>query len=251
MIDQLLQEQVYDLHWQMGRCERLVMERLLVAIRPRLAIEIGTYLGGSMQVIAKNSDRVISLDMDDSIEGKLGSRFPNVEFIAGRTRETLPTLVEKLNKNAESPDFILVDGDHSLEGVRDDINLLLTIHPQRNMVIIMHDSFNPYCRAGMLAAGWGNCPYVHAVEIDFVPGVFFAHSYDTAEAGSMWAGFGCAFLTPTKRTTELKIQQSHEAVFNAVKDVSIYKASPPSRISTAVTFLRSRLRPIKRRLIGK
>lgn len=69
MLDELLQEQTYDLHWQMGRCERLVMERLLSTIRPKLAIEIGTYLGGSLQVIAKNSERVISLDMDDSIEG--------------------------------------------------------------------------------------------------------------------------------------------------------------------------------------
>lgn len=250
MIDELLQEQSYELHWQMGRCERLVMERLLSAIRPKLAIEIGTYLGGSLQVISKNSERVISLDMDDSIEGKLASRFPNVEFVSGRTHETLPKLVSHLNTEGNSPDFVLVDGDHSLEGVRDDINSLLKIQPQRNMVIIMHDSFNPYCRAGMISAAWANCPYVHSVEIDFVPGVYFAHRYDTAEAGSMWAGFGCAVLAPTKRTTELTIQQSHEAVFNAVKDVSIYKTPEPSKVRQVVNYLRSCARPIKRSLVG-
>lgn len=232
----------------MGRCERLAMERLLSALKPKLSIEIGTYLGGSLQVVAKNSQRVISLDMDDTIEGKLSSRFPNVEFVAGRTQETLPKLVSELNEKGESPDFVLVDGDHSLEGVRDDINSLLAIQPQRNMVIIMHDSFNPYCRAGMIGANWARCPYVDSVEIDFVPGVFFANSYDTAEAGSMWAGFGCAMLTPTPRTGELKIQQSHAAVFDAVKDVSIYKAPPPSSAQRLVGYVRSLVRPIKRSL---
>lgn len=250
MIDEILQQQSYDLHWQMGRCERLVMERLLATIRPKLAIEIGTYLGGSLQVIARNSESVISLDMDDSIEGKLASRFPNVEFVSGRTQETLPKLVCHLNAQGKSPDFVLVDGDHSLEGVRDDINSLLKIQPLRNMVIIMHDSFNPFCRAGMIVADWARCPYVHSVEIDFVPGVFFAQGYDTAEAGSMWAGLGCALLTPTKRTTELRIQQSHEHVFNAVKDVSIYKSPRPSRVRQLVNYLRSYARPIKRSLVG-
>ena len=249
MIDELLQQQHYELPWQMGRCERLTIERLLGAIRPKLAIEVGTYLGGSLQVIAKNSERVISLDMDDSIEGKLGSRFPNVQFVAGRTQETLPKLVSSLNELGESPEFVLVDGDHSVEGVRDDINSLLKIQPQQNMLMIMHDSFNPYCRAGMIAADWANCPYVHSVEIDFVPGVFFADSYDTAEAGSMWTGFGCAVLTPAQRTTELKVQQSHRAVFNAVKDVSIYRLPPPSRASQLASYLRSCVRPIKRSLL--
>lgn len=250
MIDELLQEQPYDLHWQMGRCERLAMERLLGVIRPKLAVEIGTYLGGSLQVIARNSERVISLDMDDTIEAKLGQRFPSVDFLAGLTQDTLPKLVSDLNDKGQSPDFVLVDGDHSLEGVRNDINSLLGIKPQQQMVVIMHDSFNPYCRAGMVAASWADCPFVQSVEIDFVPGVFFRDSYDTAEAGSMWAGFGCAVLTPDERETELNIQQSHQAVFEAVKDVSIYRAPPESASKRLMSYVRSCMRPIKRSLVG-
>jgi hypothetical protein len=65
---------------------------------------------------------------------------------------------------------VLVDGDHSAEGVRKDIDHLLRLRPIVPLYVVMHDSFNPGCRRGLREADWAGCPYVHAVELDFVAG---------------------------------------------------------------------------------
>ena len=226
-IDDLIDDGKYDLHWQMTRCERLIMVQILKSLSPTLAIEIGTHKGGSLQVIAAYSDRVLSLDLDPELQNTLGTRFPNVEFVSGDSRETLAAIIDDLNAKEQSPEFVLVDGDHSEAGVRSDVNLILQIRPQRPMVIMMHDSFNPNCRGGMLTSAWEACPFVQSVDIDFIPGLYAASSYDTAKAGSMWSGLACAILTPETRQGELVIRQSQEKVFEAVKRISIHSTESP------------------------
>lgn len=226
-IDNLIDDGKYDLHWQMTRCERLIMVQILKSLTPTLAIEIGTHKGGSLQVIADYSNHVISLDLDPELESTLGRRFSNVEFVSGYSQETLPRIVDELNAKKQSPQFVLVDGDHSEKGVRTDVNLILQIAPQRPMVILMHDSFNPNCRRGMLTAAWEECPFVQSVDIDFIPGLYSANSFDTAAAGSMWSGLGCAIVTPEHRNSELVIRQSQEKVFEAVQRISVHH-TPPS-----------------------
>ncbi len=242
-IDDLIDDGKYDLHWQMTRCERLIMVQILKSLTPSLAIEIGTHKGGSLQVIADYSDRVLSLDLDAELKNTLGSRFPNVEFISGDSRETLPAIIDDLNTKQQSPEFVLVDGDHSETGVRSDVNLILQIQPRQPMVILMHDSFNPNCRRGMLTAAWEACPFVQSVDIDFIPGLYAASSYDTAEAGSMWSGLGCAILTPQRRQGEVAVRQSQEKVFEAVERISVHRREPPLTSSPSLlpTWLNSLL----------
>ena len=63
----------------------------------------------------------------------------------------------------------MIDGDHSTDGVRRDIDNILRYKPSTTLYIIMHDSFNPVV-SGLTAANWSGCPYVQRVELDLVAG---------------------------------------------------------------------------------
>ena len=67
-------------HWQMSHAERMAMSHLLGLLRPKVAIEVGTYQGGSLSLIAAHSGWVYSLDIDPTIPKKF-SQFRNTTFI--------------------------------------------------------------------------------------------------------------------------------------------------------------------------
>jgi hypothetical protein len=203
------------------------MVQILRELKPSAALEIGTYKGGSLQAIAHYSRRVISVDIDPSVGIQLGNRFPTVDFRAGDSKTLLPHLVEELNKG-DGVDFVLIDGDHSTEGVRRDLECVLKLVPKRRMVVLVHDSFNPACREGMRTAPWEASPYVQEVELDLVPGSFIEDAYDTAAAATMWSGLAGAVLGPTPRSGGLQVKESQRAAFEAVKKVSVH-AAPPQR----------------------
>jgi hypothetical protein len=69
---------------------------------------------------------------------------------------------------------------------------------------------------------------VQWVDLDFVPGIYHQHAYDTADARSMWGGFACAYLTPEPRTHRLEVRESQRGLFEAVKAVSAHAAPPPA-----------------------
>jgi cephalosporin hydroxylase len=64
----------------MSPAEQVAMLFLLEHLRPKVAIEIGTRFGGSLQVLAKNCERVCSLDIDPEVprrlEGYIQRRIP-------------------------------------------------------------------------------------------------------------------------------------------------------------------------------
>jgi hypothetical protein len=227
----------FDLHWQMTRCEQFALVGLLQKIAPAQSIEVGTYLGGSLQVLAKYSEHVISVDIDPSVGQRLDGRFSNVAFRSGNSTEILPALIDELNQAEKHVDFVLIDGDHSERGVKRDIESILGLIPRRKTTIILHDSFNPDCRAGMRAADWNRCPFVHSVELDFIPGIYHAKSYDKAEARTMWGGFACAILDPMHRKEALEVSESQRELFEAVYSVSAHAPAPQ--------------RPLHRRIVGR
>jgi hypothetical protein len=180
----------------------------LSRLQPELSLEIGTFRGGSLQVLSKFSKSVISLDLDPAVAVSLKGQFPNVEYLSGDSKLLLPNLISSLNAGSRAVGFVLVDGDHSADGVQADIENVLRLVPKRMVVILMHDSFNPGCRQGMQRANWAACPYVHYVELDFVPGIYFHEARDAAVPRSMWAGLGCAVLLPSARNSPLVVQES-------------------------------------------
>ena len=217
---QLTDAASFDLHWQMTNCERFALQGLLQRLNPELSIEIGTYRGGSLQVLSKFSQKVISVDIDPAVGRGLGGKFKNVEFISGDSTVLLPELISDLSAKGEKVGFVLIDGDHSAPGVKRDIESVLRLKPQGRVVILMHDSFNPECRSGMRMADWSGCPHVHFVELDFIPGIYHFNAHDTAEARSMWGGFACAILEAQPREGALTVGESQRELFEAVDESS-------------------------------
>ena len=140
--------------WMMAPAEQIALLFLLEQLRPKVAIEIGTRFGGSLQVLARFCETVYSLDIDPEVSRRLDGKYQNVEFLIGPSEQTLPPLIERLQQEKAELSFALVDGDHSAEGVRRDIQNLLKFVPNVSFYIVMHDSFNPGCRRGLQTAPW-------------------------------------------------------------------------------------------------
>jgi hypothetical protein len=71
----------------------------------------------------------------------------------------------------------------------------------------MHDSSNPAVRKGIQESSWESCPYLYAVNIDYVPGQLY--SRDDIK-NQVWGGLGLALMLPEKRSGQIDIQ-SHFA----------------------------------------
>jgi hypothetical protein len=197
----------FPLDWHMSGPERTALVQLLDRIRPPVAIEVGTHQGGSLQVIAPRAGRVYSIDINPLVAASLQGRFPNVEFRTGDSATVLPALLREIEASGAELGFVLIDGDHTGPGVLADINAVLRHVPRRPLYILLHDSFNPPCRAGMLKADWRACPHVHQVEIDFMGGVglWGPCPWDSYE---LWGGMALALMLPEKRAGGLVIRQS-------------------------------------------
>ena len=217
-------DDVYDLNWQMSRSERFCLINLLEKIKPEIAIEIGTSNGGSLQVISKYAKKVYALDIDPSVIDRLGSKFDNVEFLIGDSKTIIPKLITELQENNKSIEFALIDGDHSSVGVQLDIENLLKYVPMKSLNIIMHDSFNPKCREGMLAPCYSDNKHIHYVEIDYISGGLILNN----NKREMWGGFGQIILLAKERSNQLKIGQSQKELYRIAYLYSIHfiKNSP-------------------------
>lgn len=233
------------LHWQMTRCEKYALASLVKIAQPDVAIEIGTHKGGSLQIISQNSKRAYSIDIAPTYREMLVARFENVEFLTGDSKQVLPALLDRIASHHEALGFVLIDGDHSTEGVRNDINAVLQYTPLCPMYIVCHDSFNPICRRGILTANWPACPFVHYVEADFIPGVYHSEAFDTAAPRSMWGGFAVALMLPQARAHELSIYQSQKGLYETVLPHSRHASSP--RFNVRGFFRRVRRRVITNR----
>jgi hypothetical protein len=203
-------------NWHMSFSERAALMYTLSRTNPDVSIEIGTFLGGSLRSIAAASRHVYTFDLDDrTIPG-----LSNVSFITGNSSETLPPIIDEISSSDREINFILVDGDHSEAGVKNDIANCLRYQPKkRSTIILMHDSSNPSVRKGIIDAPWADNPYVHAVELDFVGGVLFGSE---ELKGQIWGGLAVAVVLPEKRSGDVYWQASFEPVRSVLLEKSIY-----------------------------
>lgn len=173
--------------WQMSLGERAALEGILSQVKPRLAIEIGTAEGGSLSRIAAHSREVHSIDLDRC----QAPQPEHVELHVGDSGTVLPELLERFASASRTVDFVLVDGDHSREGVRQDLVNLLASPAIGHSVIVMHDTLNGPVRAGITDVDFASHPSVAFVELDFVSG-YMARTGPFA--GQLWGGLGVAVV---------------------------------------------------------
>jgi glycosyltransferase involved in cell wall biosynthesis len=199
-------------HWQMHDSERMAVTALLSRLKPVCSIEIGTYMGGSLSLISQFSQIVFSID----IEPVMVPSRENVSFLTGPSEIVLPKLLNELDEAGVAPHFILIDADHSTEGVKRDIKMVLDYVPREPLFVMLHDSFNPECRRGMLDAGWSESPYCHFIDVDFVPGRVVEvadHSF-----GELWGGLALAYFSPVPREGDLRASGSANTLFRVMRD---------------------------------
>jgi hypothetical protein len=182
-----------DPDWQMSFGERAALEGVLAQLKPRLSIEIGTAEGGSLARIASHSETTHSFDLVLPHEGL--RNFPGVTLHTGDSHELLPKVLAELADAGKNVDFVLVDGDHSSEGVRRDLEDLLTAPALARSVILTHDTMNEVVRAGLEEVRYGAYPKVSYVDLDFVPGYMFL---EPSLKHELWGGLGLVVIDSSR-----------------------------------------------------
>jgi hypothetical protein len=227
--------------WQMSHADRAALLMVLQLTKPKVVVEIGTRYGGSTLTAAEYADKVYTIDVDPKAAARCSFK-DNIEVVIGDSKQELP----KLLKRIDGFDLAIVDGDHSRHGVLTDANVLVSARPDRQCWVLMHDSFNPECRAGILAVDWRK-PWVWQVEIDFTVGELNAGG----RPRGMWGGFALAELGPEDRPHPLRINENAQATFHAAKSTipseksTIPSARVPKLLKRGIQKARriARLRP--------
>ena len=200
-------------NWQMQDSERMALTGLLHRLRPGAAVEIGVYWGGSLQLIAGFAEKVWALDIDPEVPQRL-TLPDNVDLRIGDSAALIPELLAEIDAQGLPLNLVLIDADHRAEGVKRDIELVLRHTPRAQMAIVMHDSGNPGCRAGIRSANWAANPHVCHVDLDFVPGVLIAEGEKSG--GEVWGGLALALLQPERREGALTIREGAAATIAAL-----------------------------------
>lgn len=169
--------------------ERAALIGTLAQLQPRIAVEIGTAEGGSLRRLAAYAGHVHSFDL---VEPEPAIRaLPNVTLHTGDSHALLPQLLEDLARDDINLDFVLVDGDHSAEGVARDMRDLLASPAVGRTLILMHDTANEEVRRGLEAVDYGAVAKVRHVHLDFVMGALLAAG---PFAGQLWGGLGAVIV---------------------------------------------------------
>lgn len=180
--------------WQMSFGERAVIEGVLSQLRPRLSLEIGTAEGGSLSRIAAHSERVVSFDLVEPEEDV--RNLPNVELRTGDSHELLAAELRKLERAGEMIDFVLIDGDHTADGARRDMEDVLGSGAVQNAIVLAHDTLNPDVRRGLEAVPYAEIGKVAYVDLDFVAGHVTA---EPPPGGECWGGLGLIVADESRR----------------------------------------------------
>jgi hypothetical protein len=209
-----------DPDWQMSFGERAALEGILAALSPRLAIEIGTAEGGSLRRLAAYSEEVHAFDLSFELldREREGEGFDNVVFHGGDSHVLLGETLAEIAGEGRQVDFALVDGDHSPEGVKRDVEDLLSADAVADSVILVHDTMNELVREGLERVAYESYPEVGYVELDLVPGYMFR---EPSLRHELWGGLGLIVVEsgqprpPGQSPRQMRYHDAHELIAHA------------------------------------
>ncbi|MDX6654331.1 MAG: hypothetical protein QOH18_1041, partial [Solirubrobacterales bacterium] len=111
----------------------------------------------------------------------------NVTFHTGDSHALVPQVLGELAEKGENVDFVLVDGDHTPDGVEKDMHDLFASDAISRTVMLAHDTLNDEVREGLERIDYGAEPKVTWADLDFVGGHL---SKDGPFKHQLWGGLG-------------------------------------------------------------
>jgi predicted O-methyltransferase YrrM len=123
--------------------EAAYLYRLVRSLEKPFVVEIGRYRGGTTFLLAAAGGRVLSLDIDPALV-KEDERLMRALARFGLADQVLLEIADSHNYAVEpgAYDVVFVDGDHSFDGVRADVERWLPgVAPGGHL--ILHDAFVP------------------------------------------------------------------------------------------------------------
>ena len=171
-----------DQSW-MTMPERVLLYAVVAGLAPERTLEIGTFLGGSALIIAAALDDVDTgtiwcIDPDPRVDE---ADWRRIEHRATLIAEGSPEALPRAREMAGGPfDFALIDGDHSLDGVRRDIAGTLAVLADEAW-ILFHDAHFGEVRDAVDEALAAQPAELHD------GGLLSSHS-TTDENGVVWGG---------------------------------------------------------------
>jgi len=223
-----LQEKIGILNpdWLMSTREKLGLIGLLHCLKPKKVLELGYHRGGATKWLSEFSEQVLSVDVNEFVSNA-PNLFHNVEAWNCPTLEA----ASRIKKENLFFDLAIIDADHSRKAVSGDIYGIIS----HSDIILMHDSFNPDCRKGMVDALKNQDS--HAYYLDFIPSV--------SKSDGLWGGLAIAWksqtpgqaqefakeissfapvaiqnyfrITPVINTTNVKLSAFKESAFSKIK----------------------------------
>jgi len=222
-----LQEKIGILNpdWLMSTREKLGLIGLLHCLKPKKVLELGYHRGGATKWLSEFSEQVLSVDVNEFVSNA-PNLFHNVEAWNCPTLEA----ASRIKKENLFFDLAIIDADHSRKAVSGDICGIIS----HSDIILMHDSFNPDCRKGMVDALKNQDS--HAYYLDFISSV--------SKRDGLWGGLAIAWKSQTPGLTKefakeissftpVAIQNSFriEPTITAIKaKASVFKESALSKI---------------------
>ena len=91
----------------MSAAEQFVLAGVLERLRPEVALEIGTFQGGSLQVLSRFAGTVFSIDSDPRVQERLAPLFPGVRFHIGPSRDMIPAAFARMRDSGMRLGFAL------------------------------------------------------------------------------------------------------------------------------------------------
>jgi predicted O-methyltransferase YrrM len=111
-------------------------EKLLIFLddmtSKKIAVEIGSYDGGCLYAYKEIFEQVFSIDLEER------SGLEGVCYIIEDSQEAFPVLKDGIGGKNTKIDFLMIDGDHSYEGVKADFNLYHKL-VRKGGIIAFHD----------------------------------------------------------------------------------------------------------------
>lgn len=221
--------------WLMSTREKLGLIGLLLCLKPRKVLELGYHRGGATKWLSEFSEQVITVDVNEFVVDA-PNLFHNVK---AWNCPTLEAVSRVKNENLYF-DLAIIDADHSRLAVSADINGIIG----HSDIILMHDSFNPDCRKGMMDVLKNQKS--HAYYLDFISSV--------SKSDGLWGGLAIAWKSQTPgRTKEFEKEMSS---FTPVAIQNSFRIQPTitaakEKVSVLKEFTFSKIKIRVGRLLGR